>query len=172
LLQDQSSEIGWDLMQMGRAHSTSLKLYSVFLFIVWIVAFIKLIRIWRQAWPFRLSRQTDNPAYLKLLLGSSSGLLQWTLVTFLGWGIYMSTNLSEACVELSSRRVIGSGIILDLIQDYAGILAVTLVTALVLFLIRWYMLKRIERLGGHQLSPNRSRFAARSGCNTISARDE
>src|SRR5208282_6736948 len=138
MLQDQAPEVVWQL-HFHPATSLSSRLYALFLLVVCVITIIKLVRIWRHAWPFRLARQAKNPAYLGLLQATSSSVTQWTLCTFLAWGILMTISLSDDCVRLSNQRVIGTWIILDIIQDYAGILTATLSIVLFLFLIRWHL---------------------------------
>jgi hypothetical protein len=154
MLQDQPADVGWDLMQMHRSPPGSAKLYVLFLFVVWVVAIIKLIGTWRQAWQFRLSRQANNPAYFRLLRASSDSLRRWILCTFLAWGILTSISLYDSCTDLSFQGSIRGQLVLHLIlyaiQGYAGIVEVTFVTVMFLFLIRWHMLNRIERLGDYQ----------------------
>ena len=62
----------WNLRHMIREPSTSFKTYVLFLLVVCVVTSIKLIRVWRAAPPFRLSRQASNPSYPQLLQASSA----------------------------------------------------------------------------------------------------
>jgi len=101
---------------MTRTPSTSMKIYVLFLFLACIVTSVKLVRIWRAAPPFRLSRQASSPAYLELLETSSSSLKQWIGSTFLGWGIFASITLTDVCSRLLDDKRIGSALILFIIQ--------------------------------------------------------
>ena len=136
----------WDLRHMTRTPSTSMKIYMLFLFLACIVTSVKLVRIWRAAPPFRLSRQASSPAYLELLETSSSSLKQWIGSTFLGWGIFASITLTDVCSRLLDDKRIGSALILFIIQDFSTTLTMALLVVLFLFLVRWHMLKRIEHL--------------------------
>ena len=136
----------WDLRRMTREPSTGMMIYVLFLFLVCIVTSVKLVRVWRAAPPFRLSRQASSPAYLELLETSSSSLKQWIGSTFLGWGIVASISLTEVCSRLLDDKRIGSSVILFVIQDFSTALTMALLVVLFLFLVRWHMLKRIEHL--------------------------
>jgi hypothetical protein len=136
----------WDLRYIDRPLSTSMKMYVLFLFVVCILASVKLVRVWRAAPPFRLSRKAGSPAYLQSLETSSISLRQWIGSTFLAWGICASVSLYDVCNRLlESKGSIGSFVIL-FIQDFSTTLTMALLVVLFLYLVRWHMLERIERL--------------------------
>ena len=136
----------WDLRRITREPSTGMMIYVLFLFLVCIVTSVKLVRVWRAAPPFRLSRQASSPACLELLETSSSSLKQWMGSAFLGWGIFASISLTDVCSRLLDDKRIGSFVILFVIQDFSTALTMALLVVLFLFLVRWHMLKRIEHL--------------------------
>ena len=47
----------WDLRHITRESSTSTKIHMLILLVVCVVTAVKLIRVWRTAPPFRLSRR-------------------------------------------------------------------------------------------------------------------
>src|SRR5258708_28746757 len=119
----------WDLRRMTREPSTGMMIYVLFLCLVCIVTRVKLVRVWRAAAPFRLSRQASSPAYLALLETSSSSLKQWIGSTFLGWGIVASISLTDVCSRLLDDKRIGSSVILFVIQDFSTALTMALLVA-------------------------------------------
>ena len=126
--------------------SVGFRLYILFLVLVCIVAAINLFKIWRGAPPFKLSLKRDSPTYIQVLETSATTLRQWIGLTFLGWGIFASLDLVDVCNHFLEQGIVrGAGILLVII-DYSMTLNMTLVVALLLYLARWYMLKRIERL--------------------------
>jgi len=131
---------------MIREPSTSFRTYVFFLLVVCVVTSIKLIRVWRAAPPFRLSRQASNPSYPQLLQASSASLKQWISFTFLGWGIFASISLYDVCDGLLDEKRIGSFVILFVIEDFSSAFSMALLVVLFLFLARWHMLRRIEHL--------------------------
>jgi hypothetical protein len=136
----------WDLRYVDRGPSISMKIYVLFLLVVCIVTSVRLIRIWRAAPPFGLSRQAGNPTYLRLLQASSTSLKQWIGLTFLTLGIFVSVSLHDFCNGLLAEKRTGHDVILFAIQDFSTTLTMALLVVLFLFLARWHMLERIERL--------------------------
>jgi len=127
--------------------STATKIYILFLFLVFIVTSVKLVRVWWAAPPLRLSRQASSPTYLQLLETSSRRLTQWMVSTFLAWGLFASISLTHVCSQFLKDKRIGQFVILFVIQDFSTSLTMALLTVLFSFLVRWHMLKRIEYLG-------------------------
>ena len=138
--------VTWDPQHIIIEPSTSSKVYMLFLFGVCVVAAVKLIRVWRAAPPFRLSRQANNPPYLQLLRTSTISLTQWTSATFLAWGILASFGLYDVCDRMLGEKQVGSFAVLLVIQDFSVSLVMALLVVSFLFLVRWHMLNRTERL--------------------------
>ena len=138
--------VTFDLRYMITEPSASLKAYLLFLFVVCVVAAVKLTRVWRAAPPFLLSRQAGNPAYQQLLRTSTISLTQWINFTFLAWGILVSVSLYDVCDRmLGEKNVVWFALHL-VIQDYSVSLVLALLAVLLLFLVRWHMINRTERL--------------------------
>jgi hypothetical protein len=137
---------GWDPRYIYREPSTSLKIYVLFLFVVCIVASVKLVQVWRPAPPFRLSQKAGSAAYLHSLETSYTSLGQWIGFTFLGWGIFASVSIYDVCNRIFNSERIGSFAILFIIQDFSTTLTMALLVVLFMYLVRWHMLKRIARL--------------------------
>jgi hypothetical protein len=142
----QEDSPGLDPRYMYREPSTALKLYLLFLGIVCFVCFARLIKIWRIAPPFALSRRIGDANYQRLLTCLSKSLLQWIGLTFLGWGLYMSTSVYDVSGRLLDQKRIGRADIAFVSWDYAVILTMALSVVLFLFVSRWHMLNRIDWL--------------------------
>lgn len=138
--------VGWDTQNLIREPSTSFKIYVLFLIVACVVTMIKLIRVWRVAPPFRLSSQAKNPDYLKLLRTSSRSLSHWIGCTFLGWAILISTTLYDVCNGMLNEKVTERIVILFVIRDFSTALSMALWVVLFVFLARWHVSARIERL--------------------------
>jgi hypothetical protein len=145
MLQEQEPPT-WDLRSTPPEASTGLKIYILFLLVVCVVSTIKLIRIWRAVPPFRLSRRANDPSYLHLLQVSGTSLKQWVSFTFLAWGIVASTTLTDVCNGLLAEKSEGRYVIISLLQDFSTTLSMALLVVLFVFLARWHVLKRIDRL--------------------------
>jgi hypothetical protein len=145
MLQEATSTT-WDLRNIERPTPIATKLYVLYLFAVFLVASVKLIRVWRRALPFRLSSKACSPDYLQVLEASSISLGRWIETTFLVWGIFASVSLYDVCDRLLLSKTIGNSVILFVIQDFSTTFTMALLIVLFLYLVRWHMLKRIERL--------------------------
>jgi hypothetical protein len=106
----------------------------------------KLIRVWRGAWPFRLSQKPGDPAYLRVLRVSSKSLAQWTGCAFLGWGIVSSETLYNFFRGMLNEKITGRLVILFAVKDFASSLSMALCAVLFAYLVRWHINTRIGRL--------------------------
>ncbi len=135
----------WDLRDMHPAPSAGFNFYVLFLFVACVVAGAKLLKAWRVARPFRSARQADNPAYLESLNAASISLKHWIGCIFLVWGLYASMHLYEVCSGLYVSKSVGNSAILLVIQDFSTGFTMTCMVALFLFLVRWHMVKRVQK---------------------------
>jgi hypothetical protein len=142
----ESAATSWDIRTICYAPSTKLKLYVLFLLVVCIVTSIKLARLWIAAPPFRLSRQAHNPAYLQKLESAKDSLRQWMAVTLLVWGIFTCVSVYDVCNRLLDQKAFGGLLLISLVADFSTALVVCLVVVLYSLLVRWHLIKRIERL--------------------------
>lgn len=126
--------------------SISQRIYVLFLVVVCVVTIIKLIRVWRTALPFRLSSQSKNPSYLKLLRISHRSLSHWIGCVFLAWAILSSTAIYNFCHGMLYEKVTGRIVILFATRDLFTSLSMALWVVLFVFLVRWHVSNRIERL--------------------------
>lgn len=136
----EGTEATRDPRYITREPSTGLNLYLVFLLTVCIMTILQILKAWRAAPPFRLSRRVNNLTYLKMLEASRTRLKQWIFCTFLAWGILTSISLYDVCSRL------GSGEFLFVLEDYATTLTMALLVILFAFLVRWHLVTRIEYL--------------------------
>jgi hypothetical protein len=144
----------WDLRDMHPAPSTGFNLYILFLLVACIVAGTKLLRAWWVVPPFRGSRQANNPAYAESLEAASVSLKHWMGCIFLVWGFYVSVHLYDVCSGFFMTKTIGNSAILFAIRGFASGFAMTFLVALFLFVVRWHLVRRAERLGCGRRSGN------------------
>ena len=142
MLQDQAT---WDFRTMIREPSTGFKFYVFFLLVTCIIATARFVKIWRLARPFNIPQENAKIALDKLRLTVSS-FLGWIVLTILAWGILTSFTLVKICYQLMDERIASRAAILFVIIDFATALNMALLVVLILYLARWYLLKRIERL--------------------------
>lgn len=137
----------WDYRRMWDGPSPYLWLYLLFLLLACIVAIAKLLRVWRVAPPFKLSTVTDRSAYARTLRASASSLQRWIGATFFSWAILVSFNVINVGQRILEQREPWGASVLIVIMSYSEALSGALLVALLLYLIRWHILKRIEYLG-------------------------
>jgi hypothetical protein len=143
---EQTSQSDWVPTYIYREPSTAFKLYVLFFLIACLVPIVELFKAWRIALPFRLSRQVSNLAYPKLLEASGARLTQWIFFTFLTSGLCISLSLYDVCNRLMNEKVVGIFTILLVLSDYATALTMTFIAILLMFLVRWHFIARINYL--------------------------
>jgi hypothetical protein len=77
----------WDPRYIYREPSTSLKIYVLYLFVVCIVASVKLVQVWRAASPFRLSRKAGRLSRLSPVARNvkhQPRTVDWVHISWLG----------------------------------------------------------------------------------------
>src|SRR5215469_523149 len=139
MLQETST---WDLRSLSPPFLPGGGLYLLFLFAACLSATAKLVKLWRAAPPFRLERQEKNPAYLQMLEVTSGSLRQWTICTFLAWGLLASVGLYDFCNRLLGENAVRRFEILFAIEGFSTALTMALLMMLFLFLLRWHILRR------------------------------
>jgi hypothetical protein len=65
---------------------------------------------------------------------------------FLAWGMLTSFTLVDVYYRLLEEKVVGCAQILFVMIDFASALNMALIVVLLLYLIRWYLLIRIDHL--------------------------
>lgn len=143
MLQD---AVGWDPQNMIVEPSIDEKVYVLFAVVVCCVTIVKLIRIWRSALPFRMRTQATSPGFLKVLRRTRDSLSHWMACMALGWGLLFSTALYNFCNGMLNEKVTGRLVILFAIRELSTSLAMALWIILFVFLVRWHVSNRIERL--------------------------
>ena len=135
-----------DYQNLIREPTTTFKLYVLFLVIVCIVTCIKLIKVWIAVPPFRASPKTANPEYSALLRRSSRSLKQWIGSVILSYALLFSTSLYGVCRDVLNDNRVGGAALFLVIEDYAAALSMAILVILMVFLVRWHLVRRIERL--------------------------
>jgi hypothetical protein len=142
----QTTTMQWDLQTITPEPSTGEKLFALYLLIVGVTASVKLARVWRAAPPFRAAPLAGPPSYLRLLRESALSIQRWIGLTFLVWGFFATMNLMRLLRGLMAEKSIGSWEVFRIILQFGSTLCWALVAISYLYLIRWHMLKRCERI--------------------------
>jgi len=120
--------------------------FLLYLLLACVIAIVKLAKVWRPGLGFKPSPNKGTPEHLHSLQTAATSLSQRMGVTFLSWGILISGNLISVCSALLGQETIGWGTAVLVLLDYARFLNWTLYAVTFLFLIRWQVLKRIEKI--------------------------
>jgi hypothetical protein len=141
----QGPQVTWgqpDQIHLNHTQTLAFKVYLVF------IAFSLLaagIHFWKSR---RTNRPTDTgiEEYNLRLLRSVSSLGRWILLNLLIWGLLTCTELRSFLNALSVQRTFGASLFLPLIVDVFQTLTLSLWVILILYITRWFILKRAERI--------------------------
>jgi len=134
----------WDLRSIPH-ESTSAERALVFFFLIAVaVAAANLIRIWRMAPPFLVSRQAGNQSFLRQLRQSTRSTSQWMELTLLFYCLLIRFDLYHECSALLAPGRILAIDVVYLLQNVLVLLEMGLLLMLLLFLVRWHFFSRIE----------------------------
>ena len=138
--------VAMDYQNLIREPTTSFKLYLLFLTIVCLVTCIKLIKVWVAVPPFRASSKPPSPEYSTLLRRSASSLKHWIGSLILSYALLFSTSLYGVCRDVLNDNRVGGAALFFVVEDYAAALSMALLVISTVFLVRWHLVRRIERL--------------------------
>jgi hypothetical protein len=149
LMQDDSvAGNTWDV-RVESPLAMHAKVYVIFLLVVCIVAAVKLARTWWGALPFLYLRRALRPTYLAELRARKTSLGQWMGITMLGWAVVTAIDLARAFEEMRIANT-GNGrvrfIFLYALAEDSTLLVCAMTIVLVLYLVRWNVMRRMERL--------------------------
>ncbi len=141
----QDETVGWNPIFIWRPVPVVTKIYVLFMLATLIVGGVKLIRLWIAVPPFRFSQQMNRPDYSRQLQRSSNSLAQWMGCTLLVSGLWACLATTCMCERLLEAHA-GMSALLYSLRDISEGLSFGVVVALALFLIRWHVLNRIDKL--------------------------
>jgi len=142
----QQPEVMWDYTQMIREPSLAVKLYVLFVFGSSLVAAVKLIRSWIILPPFRRAAPESLVDILSAFDRPALSLRRWMNLNALAWGLVTCYGLLTALQGLSSQRLTGPSLLAWLAFDLLQPLPLFLWAVTILFLLRWHLLWRAERI--------------------------
>jgi|SRR5579864_400980 len=142
----QEGTIPWDPLTAHRNEGPLVKVYVLLMLIVFIVAVVRLIRIWIGAPPFRLSKRAKDPKYLRLLESLRNSFCDWIGFTLLCGGFVVGSGVYSWSNRVLEINAVNDLTLVLIIQDLAPLLNLCLFVSLFLFLVRWHLHNRIARL--------------------------
>jgi hypothetical protein len=136
----------WDLNQLNW-EPPGANLYLLFLLLVWIFGAANMFRMWRATKRIRARAGHDTSSETRIARTSNANLSRGMSLTFLCLGLFVSFSLGKACTGLLLERTVSTAEILLIVRGYAAFLTLTLLTiTIITYVLRWYLLKRIEAL--------------------------
>jgi hypothetical protein len=142
----ESTTVQWDPVYIHRDPGSAFGIYVLFLLAACVVTTFRLVRVWRAVLPFVNKHPPLDPAYLKLLQTSAKGIRRWIGLVFLAWGLLTLSKVYHVCGMMLLEKGTGRATILLWTQDFSVALSMALSVVVLLFLARWHLLVRIERL--------------------------
>jgi hypothetical protein len=134
----------WDPRFVDRAPSTVLKVYVLFLLAACVVTLFNLAKVWRAVPPFSRKSPAVGSVYLKLLEKSANRVRRWIGLIFLMSGLLTTTTVYDTCSALLLAKRPGLTAVVPVIQDFSATLGIGLSVVLILYLVRWHILVRLE----------------------------
>ena len=143
----ESGPLAVDPLSIDRELWIGYRLYILFLLAAFAWAAVRFVKVWVRIPPFsRRLRQSSNPddrRNWQRLVRSSS---RWTGLIFIGWGLVASIHLCRTTG--GSPQFANKTLELwSFAGDAAACLVAALLVVLLLYLIRWHLLLRIEAGG-------------------------
>jgi hypothetical protein len=142
----QGTGVTWDFNQIGYASYVPVRLFVLYLFATCVMALTKLVRTWVALPPLAKPSVDRLQSALPMLERTAVSLRRWLVLTVLAWGMATSFTIVSFCQRMLTWEVSLRWLIT---LSHVAQLSVTLTFALVviafLYVIRWYLLNRIER---------------------------
>ena len=121
------------------------KIYIWFLFATFAWATQRLLRVWFQVPPF-VGKVTSDPAYLSGLKRFATNIARWLGLIMIGWVLLVAAAIGRTIAVLGTVAFANTEAeVVSVIGDLSGSMAAALSVALLLYLIRWHILGRVER---------------------------
>ena len=121
------------------------KLLVLFLLATSVVALTKLVRTWIALPPFAKLSVDRVQSALPKLERTAVSLRRWLVLTLLAWALVTSVTIVNSCQTMLTWEKLSGWQTLHQISELSMTLTFALVVVTFLYLIRWYILNRIER---------------------------
>jgi hypothetical protein len=136
----------WDLRNVSHSIPLDEKLFVYFTIILSIVTSSKILRSWLLAPRFRRALPTEVSAYERYLRASAISLQHWLLLPFFAWAFLSCWHLCADCTWYMTTKSTGTVAFVGDLRELLSCLVFALAVALFVFLGRWHVLSRIDRL--------------------------
>ena len=144
----ESGAIGLDPISIDRSMWIGHKIYVWFTLAAFGWAGARIIRVWLRVLRFSpKTRQPPDPDNLKNWRVLARSAARWSGLVLIGWALVAAIGLCRMALDYA-HFANHTPVVFSVVGDLAGLLAVALFVVLVLYLIRWHLLLRIERHEG------------------------
>lgn len=135
----QNEAVQWQIQSMTVRSSGFSQLFSLYAFGLFFLGCWKITRLWRIC----LSRLPGSAGgFVQELEKVHKSIGNWTKLTFLIWGIYLSLMIARACVVWAPLSAHYISIWPNALHEMATFTAVMLFFMTILFLCRWWVERR------------------------------
>lgn len=144
LLFQQGTE--WGPVSIDSHPSLALRLYGLFVLVSLVVAFANVCRNWILSRPFKRI-EGDARLRIAVVFGRQAlGLRRWMVLNTLAWATATVAGLLNLLRGLTDQRFVGLPLISLGLQDMLEPSVLFLSILIVLYVARWHILWRAERL--------------------------
>jgi hypothetical protein len=145
----QDTGTSWDFNTMTGTHAPSgvTQFYILFLLAACVAGGVKLVDAWRTAAHLKEDVSSRKPEYFRILLTHITSLKRWIQLTILTWGFCLCVNLARDLTRLgfNFREIQNSFALFTALRDYLVFSTMAIFVVTFLYLVRWYLLNRLER---------------------------
>lgn len=158
----QNPDEGWHLVKMWVEPILAVKLYVLFVLVSLLVALVQLLRNWFLGPPFR-HLPADSAQRVALIFRSQAlSLRRWIFLSLLAWaGVTLAGTLNMLGGISASRGNIGLPLMADVFADLLQPTVLFWWVLSLLYVVRWHILWRAERLERRQQRVPEEQFSAR-----------
>lgn len=138
-------DVGWDLT-VDAHPSLALQLYRLFVLISLVVGVASICRSWILVPPFRHVPTEIAYRAATTFRRQAVSIRRWMILNVLGWGAITVTELIDLFRGMWVSRTVGMQVIAVGLEDVLRPSGVLFLTLIVLYVLRWHILWRAERL--------------------------
>ncbi len=150
----QQAPTNWDPLYVDYHPPLDERLFILFTFAVGIIVFVKLLRIWWKAPPFRRSLPADLPVYALQLRLQAVSLKRWILLPLFAWMLLLAHHLYELLGYIQRNKMFGISACAGDLRELSGCLLFALIIALLALFAHWHIRLHLEKLKHCQPPPS------------------
>jgi hypothetical protein len=150
LLFQEPGAIGWQLDQMWVEPILAVKLYVLFVLVSLAVAITQLARNWIFLFPFRHMQPESARRAAVVFPRQALSLRRWMILNILAWATVTVAGLINLFRGVWVSRTVGTQVTALGLEQVLQPSDLFLLTLIILYVVRWHILWRAERLDCQQ----------------------